>query len=154
MTPRDGRGALRASRTSEGSQAELRTVAPGFTLLEVVVVLVIVGLGATLVVPALSPSTEEGRAALPVVIRHVQDMALRRGETLLLDVSPGGHWDVFGSVSLEDGAVAAGEISEGRPAHAFTLRVAPLGSCGLTLDSDSVGPPPDLDPLTCRVRSP
>ncbi len=126
---------------------------PGFTLLEIVVVLVILGLGAALVAPALLTSDEGERPTLAAVIGHVQDMAAQRGETLLLDVFPEGHWEVLGSASLADGTLASGELAGERPNRAFTLRVAPLGSCGLTLASDSMGPPPDLDPLTCRVGS-
>ncbi len=132
-----------------------RRSAPGFTLVEIVVVLVVLGLSAALVAPALLPPREEGpSASLWGVIAWVQDMALRRGETLVLEVTPDGSWTAFGASSLEVGPLGAGELDGDPPRHGFSLRVGPLGSCGLTLEADTLGWRPPVDPLTCRVVSP
>ncbi|MGD8319600.1 MAG: prepilin-type N-terminal cleavage/methylation domain-containing protein [Gemmatimonadota bacterium] len=127
---------------------------PGFTLVEIVVVLVVLGLGAALVAPALLPPRQEEPTSLGAVIARVQDVAARRGETLLLDVSPAGTWAAFGTASREEEALGAGALEGTVPLRAFTLRVDPLGSCGLTLEADTAGWRPPVDPLTCRLASP
>ncbi|MEJ2205757.1 MAG: prepilin-type N-terminal cleavage/methylation domain-containing protein [Gemmatimonadota bacterium] len=129
--------------------------ASGFTLLEIVVVLIVMGLAAALVVPALRPpQPNEPSASLQGVIRWVQDLAVRRGETVLLDVSAQGAWTAHGAASLEVGPLGAGELDGEPPRYGFSLRVGPMGSCGLTLEADTLGWRPPLDPLTCRVVTP
>jgi prepilin-type N-terminal cleavage/methylation domain-containing protein len=124
---------------------------PGFTLAEIVVVLVVLGLAAALVAPALIPPQREAPASLTAVIEHVQDMAARRGETLVLEVSANGSWRVVGTAAIDEGPLEAGALSEQGDLGGFALRVAPLGSCGPTLDGDPGDTGPALDLLTCRV---
>jgi len=128
--------------------------ASGFTLVEVVVVLIVLGLGAALVAPALTPPKARTSASLGNVIAHVQDLAVRRGETMLLQVSSGGTWTAFGTASPEEGPLGTGGLDGAGPAHGFSLLVDPLGSCGLTLDADTLGWQPPVDPLTCRPIAP
>jgi prepilin-type N-terminal cleavage/methylation domain-containing protein len=132
--------------------------ASGFTLVEVVVVLIVLGLGAALVAPALTPQRTETPASLGKVVAHVQDLAARRGETLLLQVSPGGTWAAFGTASPEQEPLGTGAlhgpVPGPGPGHGFSLRVDPLGSCGLTLEADTLAWQPPVDPLTCRPIAP
>jgi len=131
-----------------------RCVATGFTLLEIVVVLIVMGLSAALVAPALLRPRREAPVSLGRVIAHVQDMAARRAETLVLEVSSAGAWSAFGTASPQEGPLAAGALDAMAPGHGFSLRVDPLGSCGLTLEADTLGWRPPVDPLTCRPASP
>lgn len=156
MGPRDPRERWIVGRSLLGSTTSRTSrcsPTPGFTLVEVVVVLVVLGLGAALVAPALLAPAREP-TSITAVIGHVQDMAARRGETLRLEVTPAGSWQVFGTAAIDEGALEGGELFDAGRLGAFTLRVAPLGSCGPTLDSNAAGPRLPVDPLTCRVIVP
>jgi prepilin-type N-terminal cleavage/methylation domain-containing protein len=128
-------------------------VATGFTLLEIVVVLIVLGLSAALVAPALLSPRRDAPLSLGAVIAHVQDMAARRAETLVLEVSPGGAWTAFGTASPTERSLAAGEMDAPAPGRGFSLRIDPLGSCGQPLEADTLGWRPPVDPLTCRPLS-
>jgi prepilin-type N-terminal cleavage/methylation domain-containing protein len=125
----------------------------GFTLLEVIVVLVVMGLTAALVAPALLPPKEPS-ASLQGVIRHTQNLALRRAETILLEVSSEGRWHTIGTSSAQDGPLSNGVLNEDAPPSDLALSVAPSGSCAWRLDPGAARPRPPLDPLTCRVSVP
>jgi prepilin-type N-terminal cleavage/methylation domain-containing protein len=122
----------------------------GFTLLEVIVVLVVMGLTAALVAPALLPPRQT-TASIQTVVRGVQRLALRRGETMLLEISQEGAWAATGTSSAIDGAVASGVLPDPHPRGDLALRVSPLGSCAWVLEASPSAWRPPLDPLTCRI---
>lgn len=124
--------------------------ARGFTLLEVVVVLVLIGLTTTLVAPALLSPSDEPSASLQGVIRHAQDLSLRRGETLVLEVSTERRWTVLGSAVAED-VVDRGGLEGDAPRGRVELWVTPVGSCGWALETAASDWIPPLDPLTCTL---
>lgn len=127
----------------------------GFTLIELVVVLVVMGLATALVAPALLPPAQERPASLQRVIADVQSSALRRGEPMLLRVDRDGAWSAHGASSDTEERLGAGTLDEeARPPQPFTLRIAPTGSCGLELAGDTTGWRPPLDLLTCQVLQP
>ena len=83
MTSRDTRVAAQA-------QVAAACVRTGFTLLELVVVLAILGLGMAVVAPSLvlrSPSPEE---ALQRVVADARRVATRRAQTVTLDIDDNG----------------------------------------------------------------
>jgi prepilin-type N-terminal cleavage/methylation domain-containing protein len=125
----------------------------GFTLAEIVVVLVVLGLGAALVAPALVPPGQDDVVSISAVIGLAQNVAAGRGETVVLSVSPDGGWEIHGASSASAGALSAGHLPDSLSGSGFTLRVAPFGSCGTTLASDATEPGLNLDPLTCRIDS-
>jgi len=119
----------------------------------VVVVLILLGLGAALVAPALvAPSGPS--ATLQRILIQSQELAMRRAETVVLEVTAAGEWTVFGASSEEEGALAQGELEGDPPPQDFSLRIAPTGSCGLDLKTDTGPWRPDLDLVTCRLLTP
>ncbi len=113
-------------------------------------VLVLVGLGAGLVAPSLMVPRPEPQAAFATLVRKAQSAAMRRSETLYLQITPTGAWRLDGGASNDDGAVATGVV-DGWNGPAGTLAISSLGSCGFTVDSET-GAGPLVDPLTCEVR--
>lgn len=126
----------------------------GFTLVEVVVVLVVVGLGVALVAPSLRSPEREREASLAAVVGHARDLAASRGETLLLEFLPGGRWQVTGEASPASDTVASGVLAGRTARYRFALRVAPFGSCGLPLGTDTTPSDVRVETLTCRVVPP
>src|SRR6266566_2807249 len=115
----------------------------GFTLVEMLVVLVLLGLAAALVAPAFVPPRAR-QTELVELIGATRDAAVRRGEVVALHVERSGAWQVEG--------VAAGRLATPLPAAPFTLIVSPLGSCAFDVRSGAAARAIRLDPLTCEVR--
>jgi len=126
----------------------------GFTLVELVVVLILMAVAAALVAPAILFPQKEPTSVLAPVVDGTRQLAARRGETLYLQVAADGAWRVFGAASLSEGAFSEGRLDGDYSGPAFTLVVAPLGSCGFDVASANVARVIDIDPLTCEVRSP
>ncbi len=120
--------------------------APGFTLVEVLVVLVLVGLLVALTAPALLPPEPEA-APTAELLRDARRLAARRSETVFLRVAPDGSWSLEGSSSRDAGPLARGRLAE-LAGPGFTLEVSPLGTCGLDAPSSAAVDLP-VDPLTC-----
>jgi len=143
VTSRD----TRVAASAKGADACGRS---GFTLLELVVVLAIMGLGMAIVAPSLvlrSPSTEE---ALQRVVADARRVATRRAQTVTLDVDAEGAWQVAGAERDSSEVLLSGElgaVSRGR----ISLRITPLGLCLTSADSGRGGSPV-VDPLTCSMR--
>lgn len=130
-------------------------VRTGFTLIELVVVLLVMGLATALVGPSLLPPAAQRPTSLQRVVSDAQAAAIRRGEPVLLVVDAGGGWTAYTATASAEGALGTGVLEgEARPAAPFTLRIAPTGSCGVELAGDTTGWRPALDLLTCRVLEP
>lgn len=125
----------------------------GFTLVEVLVVLVLMGLAAALVAPALFPSRESAPAGVAALVGAARDAAVRRGEVVYLRIGPSGEWRVEGAASAAQGDLAGGRLA-GFSGPPFTLVVSPLGSCAFDVRSVAAARAIALDPLTCEVRAP
>lgn len=96
----------------------------GFTLLEIVVTLVLIGLGTALVAPVFrrqSPPDD----AWPAVVSAARELAVRRAQRLFLDVDDRGQWRL--SALGDSSSIGAGALAEG-PA-ASRLSITPLGAC-------------------------
>ncbi len=116
---------------------------PAITLVELIVVLVVLGLGAALVAPALIFPEESGFDGYAAVLDGAVELAAAREEVLSLVVGADGRWRL-GATAVPE-ALADGRIA-GYDGPAFALLVSPLGSCG----PPAGAPPPfELDPLTC-----
>ena len=140
-----------ASRS--GMTIPLQTVklCTGFTLVEVVVVLILLGLAAGLVAPAIIFRDGDEQSQLAQVIAGTQDLAAQRGETMHLRVAGSGEWSVEGAASIEQGVIAGGRIDDlqGPP---FTLVISPIGTCGFDVRSSDAALAFPVDPLTCELQ--
>ena len=128
----------------------------GFTLIEMLVVLVLIGVLAGLVGPALLPAKDEPDPnALAPVIDAAREAAVRRSETVYLRIEASGAWRIDGGASLEEGPLASGRIDDARLADGTgaTLVVSPFGSCAFDVRSARAARTLPLDPLTCELRS-
>lgn len=108
-----------------------RTTAPvgprdGMTLLEVVVVLMILGIAAAAVLPALRPTADRGNDESPAA--RARTIAVRRGEAVRLTVGQDGHWTVHGTTDTGHVALLSGQLSPSSDAPP-SLLVSALGIC-------------------------
>lgn len=126
----------------------------GFTLVEAIVVLVLLGLGAALVAPALIFPEAGAEPSLNSIVSGVQDLAARRGETLELRVSADGGWHVESAGSPLEGVLAEGRLEGEFRGPAFALLVSAIGTCGPDVRSSRGARYIQIDPLTCRVGIP
>jgi prepilin-type N-terminal cleavage/methylation domain-containing protein len=121
----------------------------GYTLLELLVVLVLIGLSVGLTLPILRMSDDQ-HSHFADVVERTRALAVKRGELLYLHVDPTGAWTVLseqGNAPLIRGGLAP----SGRPA--LTLRIAPTGSCAPDVQSLANAPQPPIDPPSCAVTS-
>lgn len=122
----------------------------GFTLVEILVVLVLMGLAVALVAPALVPRRAAREGALATVVSRARDAAARRGETMHLTVEPSGTWRLVGAASSGAPPVAAGRLGE-FDGPAFTLVASPIGTCAFDARSARAAERVALDLLTCEL---
>ena len=131
--------------------SEARPVGTGFTLVEILVVLILMGLAAALVAPALIAPRRE--PDLKTLLGRARDAAARRGEMVYLQIEPGGTWRLEGGANPLEGTLASGRIEPFLTAPA-TLVVSPLGSCAFDVRSGAAAQVVALDQLTCEIRAP
>jgi prepilin-type N-terminal cleavage/methylation domain-containing protein len=126
----------------------------GFTLIEMLVVLILMGLVAVLVVPALFPRHHD-QSALNALLVSAREVAARRGEVVSVHIDPTGEWrmEVEAGANLHQAPLATGRV-EPLFTAAVTLMVSPLGSCGFDVRSAAAVGAEVLDPLTCEMRTP
>lgn len=123
----------------------------GFTLLEMLVVLAIIGLASAIVLPALL-RTHGADRSLQTVIENARAAAAQRGEVIYLRVEPTGAWHMEGGGSTLEHDSANGRIAPPPVATApLTLRVSPSGSCAFDVRSAAAAAVLALDPLTCTL---
>jgi prepilin-type N-terminal cleavage/methylation domain-containing protein len=131
----------------------MRGVLDGYTLIEVIVVLVIMGLAAALVAPAIfrSPAYDRQRQ-VTALVDAARDAAAKRGEVIYASIAPNGVWTMEGG-----GLPLEGELTHGRidplSSAPLTLIVSPVGSCAFDVRSTAAAAAAvRLDPLTCDIR--
>ncbi len=125
----------------------------GFTLVEVIVVLVLLGLAAALAAPAFLGREPAPESQLAAIVRGARELAERRGEIVHLRVSSAGEWQVEGAASPSAGTLAEGRLDDFAGPR-FTLVVAPIGTCAFDVRSAGAANVIAIDPLTCEVRAP
>src|SRR5438552_15885256 len=103
----------------------------GFTLIEILVVLILMGLVAVLVAPALLPRHHD-QSALNALLVSAREVAARRGEVVYLHIDPTGEWRMEAGAEPRQGPLATGRVPSFFTA-ALTRRVPPLGSCGFVV---------------------
>src|SRR2546428_6113690 len=117
----------------------------GFTLIEIVVVLILMGLVAVLVAPALFPRHHD-QSALNALLVSAREVAARRGEVVYLHIDPTGEWRMEGGAEPRQGPPATGRGPSVFTA-AVTLMVSPLRSCGFDVRGAGAGGCRGLEPL-------
>lgn len=139
--------------TTISPQGPLRRPSPrgtGFTLIEVIVVLVLLGLMAGLVAPRLVVPSAPEESQMAVVFRGARELSARRGELLQLRVVSTGAWRVESGGGPRPETLASGRLEAFR-GPAFTLMISPLGTCAFDARSTSAARAIPLDPLTCEL---
>jgi prepilin-type N-terminal cleavage/methylation domain-containing protein len=124
----------------------------GLTLIEMLVVLLLMGLSAALVAPALLRPAQPAEPALAPLLRNTRNAAVRRGETIYLRIGASGAWRVQGSGVAAEGDLATGQLA-GFRGPPLTLVFSPLGTCGPTAETAAAGRALSLNPLTCELES-
>ena len=122
-----------------------RLRAGGFTLLEIVVTLVLLGLAAAMVAPAFRTETapDEGFRSILALTREA---AVRRSQTLVLQVDGRGAWRI--AADGDSTPIADGRFTDGT--KELRIRVNPLGACFNDGAAGTVG----LDAIACTVSGP
>jgi prepilin-type N-terminal cleavage/methylation domain-containing protein len=123
----------------------------GFTLVEMLVVLLLMSLSAVLVAPALFRPPKVAEPSLAPLLRTAREAAVRRAEVVYLHIVPGGEWHVRGAASPEQGDLATGRLA-GFPGPGLTLVFSPIGTCALDARSAHAAQALILEPLTCELR--
>jgi prepilin-type N-terminal cleavage/methylation domain-containing protein len=131
-------------------EARLKRTSGGFTLLELVVVLVVLALAAALAVPALSRMPGHRESELKSLVLGSREAAARRGETVYLSISASGSWKMEGAGSATGGPIQSGQVDP-FPGVPLTLIVSPVGSCGFDARSAKASSAIRLDPLSCTL---
>lgn len=122
----------------------------GFTLVELIVVLLILALAAAIVAPSLISSRSDANTELSRLIGSAREAAVRRGELVILRTGRTGTWQIVAGPPPGDEILMSGQLTD-PPADRVELVFSPLGTCGPPAES---GPAVGLDPLTCEVVSP
>ncbi len=118
-----------------------------FTLLEILVVLVLLGLSAAVVAPALRLPTAAAPEA-PLV--RARALAVRRGESVRFETLADGRWQVAAAADTAGAILLAGNAaSAADPAVAGLVVISPLGSC--LPEGPAVQRAAAWDPARCAV---
>ena len=103
--------------------AQLKTVS-GFTLLEIVVTLVLLGLAAAMVAPAFQRNTSRD-SDVGAIVASAREAAVRRAQTLVLHVDDRGAWRL--TPVRDTASISSGVLPQSR--KPLTVRISPLGAC-------------------------
>jgi len=125
----------------------------GFTLLEVIVVLVLLALAAAIVAPSLLSTHPENSSEIQALVGSTRQAAVRRGETVRLQVDPTGAWQAVAGTEPGGDLLLSGQLAS-HPASTTDLIFSPLGTCAPSIESVPGEALAAFDPLTCEVRSP
>ena len=134
------------SRSHDGGRSGNSGLTPifrrpaGFTLLEIVVTLVLIGLGAALVAPVFRQD-QLPDDSLTAVLAGARELAVRRAEDLVLAIDAQGAWRL--TAGGDTSTIAAGVAANAGTARRLT--VTPLGAC---FDEGSA-PAANWDALAC-----
>ena len=120
----------------------------GFTLVEILVVLIVMMIAVGVVAPAFLSPEPADTGAIEEPLRVARRLALTRGETVYLDLTPAGDWTVRGASSLGEGTLASGRV-DAYDGPSTTVVASPLGTCAYDVHTAAVGGTVPLDPLSC-----
>jgi prepilin-type N-terminal cleavage/methylation domain-containing protein len=132
---------MNASRPGYAGNAQI-----GFTMVEVIVVLVLLTIAAAVVAPSLL-SSHSASSELTSLVRSAREAAVSRGETVHLRIDQSGAWQVVAGALTGDEILISGRLTN-VPAEPVKLVFSPLGTCGLPAETVPVLA---FDPLTCEL---
>ena len=124
----------------------------GFTLLELLVVLMLLAVAAGVVAPSLLSSRPEEPSALQALIAGAREAAIRRGEIVRLRIDSSGAWQAVAGAPSRSEVLLSGRFAE-PPAGITDILFSPLGTCAPSVESEpAVELLAAFDPLTCEER--
>lgn len=124
----------------------------GYTLLEVIVVLVLLAVAATVVAPSLlAPRLKQHSSSVLAVVGIAREAAVRRGELVRLQVDRSGAWRASAGAPPNGELLMSGRLSNPRGSTADIV-FSPLGTCAPTPESIPSEELVGIDPLTCEAR--
>jgi len=124
-----------------------RAFRDGFTLVELLVVILLIGIAFALVVPSFALPRPETEHAVQRVVDSARRLALRRAGEVVLTFDADGAWRIEEAGGLDPDPLGSGVLA--RPyGEALRLRISALGACSLD-GADPVRPAIDL--IRCRV---
>lgn len=121
----------------------------GFTLVEVIVVLVLLSMAAAAVGPGLLTPARASRAELATVIADARRLAVRRASPVWLRVDVAGFWRIAAEPA-RSGPLMSGRL-DSVPGAPFDVLFSPLGTCAADLELAPRVRSAELDPLTCEL---
>ena len=125
----------------------MRATQPGFTLIEMLVVLAIMALTVVFVTPAVRPPAEPLVEPMQAVIDAARRAAVRRAGTVILRFETDGSWVLQDPRAGMDDVIGTGTLSP-PSAEPVRLRINSLGACLPAGDRSTV---PLVDPVRCRI---
>lgn len=129
-----------------------RNVSSGYTLIEMLVVLLLLGLTAALAAPSLRPPASSG-TELSRLLERARWIAVERGEVVYLRIDPDGKWRIeAGEAALRQDPIGSGTIGY-TAATATTLRITPVGSCAPDVHTAAQGSGVTVRVLSCDVSA-
>jgi prepilin-type N-terminal cleavage/methylation domain-containing protein len=138
------------SKAGRRSPASRCSASGGYTLLELVVVLILLGVVAAVVATGLAALRADPAPELRLVIGNARDAAIRRGETIHLRVDRSGAWRMAAGAPERSKLLMSGRLHA--PVRAASdLVFSPLGTCASPAESLPPAPNLEIDPLTCQV---
>ena len=117
---------------------------PGFTLLEVLVVLILLGVGFGLAVPAFVTPQDGATDGVQRILSTARRAAVRRAEAITVSVEPSGDWTIANgdrATPPETGTL------DWEPGAHLRVRISPLGACVLDSNDASLS----IDAVSCRI---
>jgi prepilin-type N-terminal cleavage/methylation domain-containing protein len=123
----------------------------GYTLLEVIVVLLLLAVAATVAAPSLLSPRPDQSSSLRTVVGNAREAAVRRGELLRLRIDRSGSWQVIAVSSPRSKLLMSGRIPD--TGETVDLLFSPLGTCAPTPEALPAQVLAALDPLTCQAWS-
>jgi prepilin-type N-terminal cleavage/methylation domain-containing protein len=138
------------SKAGRRTPASRRSASGGYTLLELVVVLILLGVVAAVVAPGLPALRADPAPELRLVINNARNAAIRRGETVHLRVDRSGAWRMAVGPAERGAPLMSGRLRATVQA-ATDLVFSPLGTCAAPAESLPPMLNPQIDPLTCQV---
>ncbi len=150
--PNSGAAGVRSASTifrAVPMPAKRRTylLVPGFTLVEMIVALAVIGLALAVVAPSLIlPPRESG---MTQALTNARRASVRRGETMTLLVGSDGKWKLTAGRYSNGETLLAGKI-EDSDIFAAEIVISPIGIC--TVQRGRFTHAGDrFDPLTCSL---
>ena len=117
----------RPLRCARGKRGACARVAPGVTLVELLVALTLTGIVAALVLPSFARRQQEG-TPIGEVVRAARGAAIARAQLLSLTVLGNGTWSVHPLPPGDSLTVLDGRLDRA-PTAPFQLQLTPFGAC-------------------------